>query len=48
MNNCQSVMAVDGEHRLEYHRSADGGDYYICVNANCGETIHQFIDGIGG
>jgi hypothetical protein len=35
-----------GEHRLEYRHSADGGDYYACLD--CGEVIHQYIDGIGG
>lgn len=48
MNNCQSIDAKDGEHRLEYRSSGDGGDYYVCLNSNCGETIHQPVDGCGG
>ena len=46
MSYCQSTR--DGEHRWEYTSSGEGGDYYRCLNAGCGETMHQLIDGIGG
>jgi len=35
-------------HRWEYAESADGGDYYRCMNANCGETLFQPMDGLRG
>lgn len=45
MSYCQS--ALDGEHRWEYTSSGEGGDHYRCMNAGCGETRHQFVDGCG-
>lgn len=38
----------NGEHRWQYHQSKDGGDVYTCMNANCGETLIEPQDCLGG
>jgi hypothetical protein len=48
MSYCQSSQNSDGEHRWEWVREEHGIIWYVCVNANCGETDLQFIDAQGG
>lgn len=37
-----------GLHRWVYLHTRDGGDVYTCNNANCGETLFEPQDCLGG
>lgn len=39
MSICQT--GDQGLHRLEYAYSSDGGNYWRCLNASCGEIIFE-------
>lgn len=44
---CLSPMADEGEHRLQYRETINGEVWYVCLNANCGETIIEYIENHG-
>jgi hypothetical protein len=46
MSICQT--GDNGYHRWGYHKTMDGGDIYVCMNANCGETLIEYLDCFGG
>ncbi len=48
MSICYSVASITGEHRMEWVATLDGGGYWRCVNANCGETEQDGTGHHGG
>lgn len=45
MRKCGSAYSGSGVHNWIYAHSADGGDYYICDNYDCGDMSFQHVDG---
>jgi len=41
-------MCPPDEHRWQWFREREGVIEYVCMNANCGEVMTQYIDTQGG
>jgi len=37
-----------GQHRLEWRSTQDGGGFWQCLNANCGEVVQDETGHNGG
>lgn len=46
MSMCAS--GENGIHNWQYHGTKDGGDVWICLNFNCGETLFEPNDSLSG
>lgn len=44
MRTCKGPYSAT-VHDWKYAHSADGGDYYVCDNYDCGEMMFQAVDG---
>jgi len=48
MSICQSPASMRGDHRFVWQSTGDGGGYWLCLNANCGEVDHESTGHQGG
>jgi hypothetical protein len=44
MSYCQNSIGSNNEHCWEWWKEEQGLIWYRCLNANCGETMYQYID----